>query len=261
VSLSEGVPADPAGDPSGWLDAASQDRERWARPVRWGLGDVLLGLFAAHLLATVVGGALLYVLGYTEDGDLDRAAISVLFLVQLPLWVGYLVVAWWASRAKGNGLRSDFGLRASGRDAVLGLGIGAAVQLIVVPLLYFPILWIWSDQDPSDVARELTDRATGPFDALVLVVIVVVCAPIVEEIFYRGLVLRSFENKWGTGWAVAFSSVLFGAIHLQILQFPALVTFGLVAALLTVRTRRLGPAIFAHVGFNGVTVAVLLLAG
>lgn len=259
MSLPEGAPDDRGGDPAGWLAQDEQDLTRWRRPVRWGLGDVLLGLFAAHLLATVVGGALLYSLGYTEEGDQDSAPISVLFLVQVPLWAGYLAVAWWASRAKGNGLRSDFGLRATGRDAILGLGIGAAVQLIVVPLLYIPILWIWSDQDPSDVARELTDRAAGPFDAVVLVVIVVVCAPIVEEIFYRGLVLRSFENKWGTGWAVAFSSILFGAIHLQLLQFPALVVFGLVAALLTVRTRRLGPAIFAHVGFNGVTVAVLLL--
>lgn len=257
--LPEGVPTD--GGASSWLASDEQDLARWRRPVRWGLGDVLIGLFVAHLLANVIGVALLFALGYAEEGALDEARIGVLFLIQVPLWVGYLGVAWWASRAKGNGLVSDFGVRVTWRDVVFGTSIGVAVQLIAVPLLYVPILWVWDDQDPSEVARELTDRAAGPFDALVLVVIVVVCAPIVEEIFYRGLVLRSFENKWGTGWAVAFSSVLFGAIHLQVLQFPALVVFGLVAALLTVRTRRLGPAICAHVGFNGVTVAVLLILG
>ena len=53
------------------------------------------------------------------------------------------------------------------------------------------------------------------------------------------------------------SSAVFAAVHFQALQFAGLFVFGLVAALLTVRSGRLGPAIWAHIGFNLTTVTVL----
>ena len=42
------------------------------------------------------------------------------------------------------------------------------------------------------------------------------------------------------------------------MQFPGLFAFGVVAAVLTQRTGRLGTAIWAHVGFNLTTVVLLL---
>jgi membrane protease YdiL (CAAX protease family) len=47
--------------------------------------------------------------------------------------------------------------------------------------------------------------------------------------------------------------------HLQPLQFPALLVFGVILGVLTVRYGRLGPALWAHVGFNATTLASLLL--
>src|SRR5690606_18458208 len=124
------------------------------------------------------------------------------------------------------------GLRSTWSDAAVGLAVGIATQVVVVPLVLWPIVSLWPDRDPSEAARELTERAAGPADAVVLVLLVVVCAPVVEELFYRGLVLRSMENAWGTAAAVVAGSLLFGAVHLQLVQFPALVAFGLVASLL-----------------------------
>ncbi len=83
-------------------------------------------------------------------------------------------------------------------------------------------------------------------------------APIVEELFFRGLVLRSLERRFGTVWAVVGSSAIFAATHFEPLQFIALFVFGLVAALLAVRTGRLGPSMFAHLAFNATTVVILL---
>jgi hypothetical protein len=48
--------------------------------------------------------------------------------------------------------------------------------------------------------------------------------------------------------------VLFGAMHFQPLQLPGLTAFGIVAATLAARSGRLGPAVFAHVGFNAVAL-------
>ena len=59
--------------------------------------------------------------------------------------------------------------------------------------------------------------------------------------------------------ALIVSAVVFAAGHFQPLQFPALFAFGLVAGILAQRSGRLGPAIWAHVGFNATTTIALLL--
>lgn len=144
-------------------------------------------------------------------------------------------------------------------DAPLGLGAGLATQLFALPALYFLLFLLIGEQDVSGPARELTDKVGDSLvGAVALFVVVAICTPVVEELFFRGLVLRSFERRFGTAWAVVGSSLVFGLFHFQLVQLPALVLFGAVAALLTVWTKRLGPAIFAHVAFNAVTVIVLL---
>ena len=92
-----------------------------------------------------------------------------------------------------------------------------------------------------------------------LVFLVVIGAPLAEEVFYRGLLLRSLRKRGlGTVAAVLISSAVFALSHFQAIQLPALFVFGLVAAMLAVKTGRLGPSIWAHVGFNLTSVVVLL---
>jgi hypothetical protein len=86
-----------------------------------------------------------------------------------------------------------------------------------------------------------------------LVLIVGIGAPVFEEIFYRGLVLRSVEKRFGAAWGVAVSGVVFGVSHFNF-QIPGLILFGVVVGVLTVRTGRLGPAIAVHFGFNMIAV-------
>lgn len=88
---------------------------------------------------------------------------------------------------------------------------------------------------------------------------VIVIAPVVEELFFRGLLLGAMRGRWGTVIAVAGSAVVFGATHFQPLQFPALAVAGAVFATAAVRNGRLGPAVAAHAGFNATTFVALVL--
>lgn len=226
----------------------------------WGLGDAVLGFVIAQLAALVGGALILIAAGYTDGDAIDVAPLSVLFLLQIPLWLGYGGVPWWVSRTKGYGLTYDFGWKFTAEDVLYGLGLGVVVQVVAVPLLYIPIFLIFGEHDVSEAARQLTDRATTPLDVATLIVVVAIGAPYIEELFFRGLLLQSLKTRFGSTAAIVISALIFGAVHLQLLQFPALVLFGLVAAWLTIRSERLGPAIFAHMGFNLVTVVALLLS-
>jgi membrane protease YdiL (CAAX protease family) len=188
-----------------------------------------------------------------------EVTIGVLVLSSLVGWLFLVGVPVVATKVKGDGPVADLGLRFEVRD-LLAFPLGVALQAIVVPLLYWPILQVLdkSTDDVSSEARDLVDSASG-LGVLVLVLIVAVGAPVAEELFYRGLVLRAVEKRWSTAVGLVASTVLFGVAHLQGLQLPALLLFGAVAGTLTVRSGRLGPAILCHSGFNACTLFVLLV--
>jgi membrane protease YdiL (CAAX protease family) len=173
-----------------------------------------------------------------------------------PLWLGFVGVPVWAAATKGGGWVRDFRVRLRAIDVPLGLVVGTLAQLVVVPLVSWPVLKLTGTdtEDLGKLARELGEKADSTFGVVLLFVVVAIGAPIAEELFFRGLVLGSLQKRFGAGWAVVGSSVFFGATHFQPLQFAALTAAGVVFALLVVRTGRLGPAIIAHMAFNAVTV-------
>lgn len=237
--------------------------EEPARPRRWGLGDVVLGFAIGLLGAQLVVAAILAATDRTLE-QYDELPLSLVALAQLGLWAGLLGAPILATHVKGNGVVADLHLRVVPRDMWRGAGVGVVVQLVAIPLLYWPILELL-DRDVSDLegpAREMTDRAAGPIGVLLLVLIVGVGAPIVEEIFYRGLFQGALLKRGlPPAAAIAINASVFGLSHGQVLQLPALVLFGAAAGILAYRSGRLGPAITAHVAFNMVTVISLLASG
>ena len=229
------------------------------RPVRWGLGDAAAGWLIAQAGGAIAFGLVVVLSGVDVDHT-DDLSLGWVAVAQLGLWFGFIGVPWFAARVKGNGLIHDFAVRSERWDSLRGLGVGVASQLVLLPILYIPIFLLFdtTQEDVSEVARELTDRATDPIGVVLLVLIVGIGAPIAEEIFYRGLLYRSLENRFGAWPAIVGSGVIFGASHFQPLQFLGLAAFGVVLAYLTHRTGRLAPAIFAHMAFNLVTVILMV---
>ncbi len=224
------------------------------KAVTWGFGDVALGI-ALSWLVTVFLAPVIFAATGAEEGNVPLRTVA---LLQIPFDGAMLAVALFAAATKGNGAVRDFGLAMKVRD-VAGAVVGFVTQYAAL-LVYLPLLWLdlTSTDQVSKPARDLTDKATDATGVVLLVLIVVIAAPIVEELFFRGLVLRSFERKWGTAWAIVGSSAVFAAAHLEPLQFPALFIFGVVAAILATRSGRLGPGMWAHMAFNGVAVITLL---
>jgi membrane protease YdiL (CAAX protease family) len=244
-------------------EAAPATAPALPRTPRWGLGDVALGFAIGLVSAQLVLVALLSATGRTVD-EVDELPLSLVAVAQMGLWVGLLGAPLVATRLKGNGLVADLRLRARVADAWRGGGIGIVLQLVALPLLYWPLLELL-DKGASDLegpAREMTDRADGPIGVLLLVLIVGVGAPIAEEVFYRGLFQGALLKRGiRPVFAIAINATVFGLSHGQLLQLPALVLFGAVAGTLAHRAGRLGPAIAAHITFNLVTVISLLAFG
>ncbi|MEA2922785.1 MAG: protease family protein [Bradyrhizobium sp.] len=227
------------------------------RTPSWGLGDAALGFLVGVLLSAVVVGIWAGASGSTQ------VTLTAIALGEVGLWVGLVGAPVLASRRKGSRhLGEDFGFLLRPSDSRLGVPIGIASQLLLIPLVYVPIQWLFGQRDLSGQAQQLIDQAHGAGPLALLAVVLIVGAPVAEELFFRGLLLRALQRRFASspradGWAIAGSSVAFGLAHFELLQLPGLVLFGAVLGVLAVRTGRLGPGIWAHAAFNAVTVLLL----
>lgn len=182
-------------------------------------------------------------------------------ILQWPLWLGLLVFPWIMLRRRGMSFAGATAFTQKVRDIPIGLAVGAVAQFVAVPLLYLALSPLIDPDDVSGPARSFTDRANDPLNIVLLVLIVVVGAPLVEEIFFRGVMFATLKDRCKPWVLVAVTSLIFMAFHIgQVLQYPGLLLFGVLAGVLYYKTKRLGVAIWAHVGFNAVTVVALLAA-
>jgi CAAX protease family protein len=217
---------------------------------------------ATWVIAFVLGQAMSAVIiaASGASDDLDTVPIPTLFAGVAATWVAYLVGMWAASRRSASGdFVEDYRVRFATVD-LLGLPIGVLTQLVLVPLLYLPLSELWPDTFSGDRlaenAEKLVDRADGA-SMVLLVLMVCLLAPVVEELVYRGLLQGSLAARFDRILALVVTAAWFAVIHFRPVEYPGLFLFGLVAGAGLMWTGRLGLPILAHIGFN---VTGLLLA-
>jgi uncharacterized protein len=75
---------------------------------------------------------------------------------------------------------------------------------------------------------------------------VVVIAPVIEELIFRGIILHGFRKNYHAATAVIISALLFSLFHLNPWQMPATFLLGLLLGWIMIRTRNILLAIIGH---------------
>jgi hypothetical protein len=227
----------------------------------------IVGQVAALLFIEIVAGAL----GKTSSlSAISRLSVPPEWYVitsLVGLWVGFFGAPWLASRVRGTGhLIRDFGIRFKVVD-LWGILIGVGGQ-VLVGVLYAP--FINHLHNFSAPTKRLTGDAHG-WGFVLIGVFTVVGAPFMEELFFRGLILRGLGRVF-TGWGAArgrrpwiglvlalfVDGVLFALAHAEWEQFAGLALFGMLLAYIAYRTDRLGMNMVAHASFNLVALIAVI---
>lgn len=231
-----------------------------ARPsVRWGLGDVLIGL-ALWLAGGIVGAIVLVATGSASDSSLTELSLGALTISLMCGWPGFLgwpiVASYWKGQ---RSLRLDFGLEL--RPIDLGWGaLGGLAALVISGA--GGVVWSLLSKDATPTNTDFLPTKPSLLTGFVIFVLVAVCTPVVEELFFRGLFLRSVGRRWNLTVGVIITSLVFGMFHAQgnsLAQAAFIVgvtaSYGAVFAMLVIRANgRLGPSIVAHMCVNAVGV-------
>lgn len=100
----------------------------------------------------------------------------------------------------------------------------------------------------SYTLMDAAETASAASTSITVFLYSVVVAPICEELVFRGGVMRSLE-KYGTGFAIVVSSVLFGVMHGNIVQLIDASVFGIFLGIAAKRYG-IGMSILLHAASN-----------
>lgn len=173
------------------------------------------------------------------------------------MWVRYASNRWGTGRFFDDvGLQpqlSDLGWGPIVWLAAIGtqIAIGAIVIAAGVPL--------------SNNTDGITGLSANRTYVVSIVITAVIAAPLVEEIVFRGVVLRGLRSRVSAVPAIVIQGVLFGSAHvdpvrgvgnvgLALVLSGIGITFGGAAYLF----RRIGPTIVAHAILNGIVLILVL---
>ena len=223
------------------------------RPARWGIGDVV-AMIAISLALAAAGGLAL--------NALDAPLAATIIVGGLLGWVG---LAGWpiiATIRRGNGPRIDLGLRLTWGDVRAGVwgGLIALAVAAVIAAILMRVVGTFDSAAGAAAARLLEDG--DRWAILVFSLMILVGAPIVEELAFRGLAYGAVRKRGlGTGWAIVISAVLFSLMHVEPTRIPLLLGIGLVLGWVRARTGSTGAAMVAHAVVNAPGALFLMFGG
>jgi len=242
------------------------------QPLQLGAIDGIWAIIA-FLLLQGAGGAVILSLTYAEHGLVNAWHLPLTVNVEskaLPFTAvmagelaGGLWTVWYLRRLgrekRTDGSATGIAWRpASPRGYYTAAGLTAGILLMVAGITYlFP---------PNMNAMKGTgfdQLAHGPLWTMpLLLLLIVFIGPVLEEMLFRGIMFAGIASRWGAGWAVALTAVVFVAVHApeKIHYPPGFIDVGLAAlanAWLRLRFNSIKPGMLLHILYNGGSMLVL----
>jgi membrane protease YdiL (CAAX protease family) len=218
---------------------------------RWGLGAYLL------VEAVFLGASALIGLVMGRPGP-SVGALAVALAVPTVLAAGTAVLV---TVLRGNGPRIDLGLVWSWRDVRTGLLYGFGGLAVTIPASVLYVVLVGADNATTAVGEVFAGLRAGPVAAIGVLLVVVLLAPLCEEIVYRGLLWGAVERYTARRWVpFGVTTLLFALAHVEFTRTPLLFVVALPIALARLHTGRLVASVVAHQVNNLLPGLVLMLA-
>ena len=227
---------------------AGFERNTWIVGFAWAFG-AFLGLQAVGI------GILLAIESDPSDEALLLAALITTAVVDV---VAFAAIPILVLGGRGRALPA-LGLR---QPSLLTVGWGSAGLVMALALLaaYLGIVELIGVEALEPVSTIDDDEIYSSAGRVALTgVLVVLIAPVTEEIFYRGFLIGALTRRFGLPAAVIASAVLFSAVHLDVGSLIPFALIGMTFTWVYVRSRQLASAMVAHFLFNAIAFAAVLV--
>ncbi len=98
----------------------------------------------------------------------------------------------------------------------------------------------------ADSLQGIDNNILNPFKSVIYVLTLVVFVPIIEEIIFRGVILKGLLTKHSAKKSIIISTIIFTVVHVNPSLFPQAFLFGLLSGWIYYKTKSLGFSIILH---------------
>jgi membrane protease YdiL (CAAX protease family) len=232
----------------------------------WSLRHPVL-IYLAALVASLIGLVAAHFVGFVDlvaiaDGDETTNQLPRVILVAAIFQYGamYAGLKWLSARQGTGDFQEDFHLHVSSSDwpfFLYGVGLLFASGILLTGLFS----WLGVEAPTQEVV-EAAESSDNLGELLVIVLVIAVLAPIMEEMLFRGVLLDVLKSRMALSPAIWTTGIAFGVVHLTdpatLLLVPALAGLGVILGYVRMRSGgSLSRPILMHMGFNAVTAIAL----
>lgn len=236
---------------------------------------IIVALMAVWVLASIIASQ--FVVGWLMVWLLGRetltqpvwtaiySLVSYLAAMALIIFVPPRLAKKWKFLSKNDAGkltdRKELGL--SGMPTWTDIGL-APIAFVVSTILAAVLTWIftvfpWFNAEQAQDVGFSTYLAPG--DRVIAFLVLVVLAPIVEEIIFRGWLYGKMRNRLSAPWAILIVSLLFGLVHFQWNVSVNVFALSVVLCVLREITGTIYAGILTHMIKNGVAFYLLYVMG
>ncbi len=225
------------------------------------LGLVLIVIFGARLLADVcailLSPLLVKLQAYSVPYFLVNELYSDLFLYAIPIIATIFILR---RPLKNSPNRVYQKPKYLGKAmAMFPAGYGLAITVRLITILISMLFEGTALGESFDVVQDSLLSAPDIATALIQFVQLAVIAPILEELWFRGLIMESLR-PYGNGFAIFISAIMFGLTHANFEQFFYAAALGIFFGYIAISTESIVTTTVMHAMFNSISGVLLLLS-
>lgn len=228
---------------------------------------IIMSFLLVNIIIDVITGASIPgIIANIKDGDILKASDYIIYGLLTGQLIKLTILYFYIGK-RDNIYRNELGRRYIENEKIsnplifVGIGFGT---LGFGNILENIIMKVLEGSQLVNDAIELLEkafRAKGPVDGIFILIAVIIGAPLVEELLFRGVLFEELRKEISLKGTIFLTSIVFGIYHFNILQSSNAFFLGLVLAYVYYKTRSIKASIIIHATNNMVAMIPFLDQG
>lgn len=244
------------------LEPAAQERKKLKKSYSAGGVSMLLHFIAANVISAILIYVVMIILQFKHpDSSYEQlydyafgspAFVAITMLTYLFTNVGFAFLGLKWSKVKFSSLiqTKNFSFGQAIKYCLCAIFIQYAAAIVSIGISDIVDKYGYSIDVMDDSAMAQTTLGM-----VLMIIYTCIIAPITEELFYRGMLLKAF-SKANQRFAIIASSVFFGLAHGNIRQFMLAFLLGIFLSHITMKHNSLLPSIIVHIFVNSLSTII-----
>jgi membrane protease YdiL (CAAX protease family) len=204
------------------------------------------------VVISLIAGVIMYRFSIYQAGSILHwlsSNVTSLLLLLVTIASSGIAILYLKNKLSLSFYKEEYAPKVDGKLFCKGAGcmflfsLAGSLIMLLINLIFSPIGF--------EISTPSVDSGSGLISGLLTFITLVIAAPLFEETFFRGCILKSLR-RYGDWFALAVSSMIFGMMHMNLAQSIITAFMGLVFGYCYIKTGKLSTSIALHALNNGI---------